>query len=164
MDDFPRIGLVIRHLYLWRREQIKGQEEGLKARPCLVVHTKQNDFDETEVFICPITHTPPHDSTQALEIPLPTKQRLHLDDDRSWIITNEVNRFTWKGTDVVNTEHGDKAYGYLPSGLIKAAINKVIEHNRQRGLNVINRDDPELLRQIRERQLLAQARDDDRDR
>jgi hypothetical protein len=52
MDDFPRIGLVIRHLYLWRREQIKGQEEGLKARPCLVVHTKQNDFDETEVFIC----------------------------------------------------------------------------------------------------------------
>ena len=153
-EDVPEIGLVIRHLYLWRDEKAEGKEEGRKARPCVIVHKRQNEFDGTEVFICPITHTPPADLDHTVEIPLATKQRLKLDDERSWIITGEVNRFTWRGPDVVKTQSGGIAYGYLPHGLAKVTIGKVKENARKRSLDVVNRDDEALkkrLRQIQQR-------------
>lgn len=94
MSDKPQIGLVIRHVYLWRNEERQGRDEGIKARPCVIIHTHNNEFEETEVYIVPITHTPPRNAEQSQEIPLATKQRLGLDDQQSWIITSEVNRFT----------------------------------------------------------------------
>ena len=149
-EDSPEIGLVIRHLYLWRDEKAQGQEEGRKARPCLIVHRRQNEFDETEVYICPITHTPPGANSNALEIPLVTKNRLGLDDDQSWLITNEVNRFTWRGPDVVKTQSDRFAYGYLPRNLTKAAIERVRENARGRNMGVVDRDDEELKKRVRE--------------
>jgi len=124
----PEIGLVIRHLYLWRDEKARGQEEGRKARPCLIVHKRQNEFDETEVYICPIMHTPPGADSQALEIPLATKRRLKLDDDQSWLIISEVNRFTWRGPDVVKTQSGNSAYGYLPHKLTTKVVGQIREN------------------------------------
>lgn len=55
----PGIGLVIRHAYLWWNEARQGREEGRKDRPCVIIHQRQNEHGETEVFICPVTHTPP---------------------------------------------------------------------------------------------------------
>ncbi len=166
-EDAPEIGLVIRHLYLWRDEKARGQEEGRKARPCVIVHKRQNEFDETVVFICPITHTPPVDSGCAIEIPQATKQRLKLDDERSWIVTGEINRFTWRGPDVVKTQSGSIAYGYLPYGLTKAAVDKVKGNARERSLDIVNRDDEELkkrLRQMRQRRGSGLGRGKDRER
>ncbi|MEO0443437.1 MAG: type II toxin-antitoxin system PemK/MazF family toxin [Pseudomonadota bacterium] len=151
MGDKPEIGLVIRHVYLWRDEQKQGADEGRKARPCLIVHKRQNEYDEAEVFICPITHTPPTDPRQAKEIPLKTKQRLKLDDDRSWVITSEVNRFIWKGPDVRKTQSGEFAYGFLPHTLIKDTITQFRENARQRILGIVDRDDQTLLDQMRNR-------------
>jgi len=82
-------------MYLWKDEARRGQEEGLKARPCVIVDVGQNDFDETEVHIAPITHTQPKEATHALEIPPQTKQRLKLDQDQSWIITNDPFYLAW---------------------------------------------------------------------
>lgn len=96
----PEVGLVIRHIYLWRDEHKREQIEGRKARPCLIIHTRLNEHGEIEVYICPVTHTQPEISDQSIEIPLATKQRLKLDNQRSWIITSEVNLFKWKGPDV----------------------------------------------------------------
>lgn len=93
MSDEPRIGLVIRHLYLWRDGARQGREEGSKARPCVIIRTHENETKETEVYIAPITHTPPLGLKQAIEIPQATKNRLNLDYEKSWIITSEVNRF-----------------------------------------------------------------------
>ena len=149
VGETPEIGLVIRHMYLWRDEQIQGHEDGRKARPCLIVHKRQNEYDETEVFICPITHTPPKDQQRAKEIPLATKQRLKLDKDQSWIIISEVNRFTWRGPDIRKTQTGEDAYGYLPTGLTNAAINQLRENSRTRQLNVIDRDDEVLNKKVR---------------
>lgn len=162
MSDTPGIGLVIRHLYLWRDEQKQGHEEGRKARPCLIVYMRQNDLDETEVFICPITHTPPSNSNEAKEIPLATKQRLNLDNDRSWIITSEVNRFIWKGPDVRKTQSGELAYGYLPSGLIKDVISQFRNNARQRSLHVVDRDDQELLKRVRQRKPVSKDQESER--
>jgi len=163
----PEIGLVIRHLYLWRDEKARGQEEGRKARPCLIVHTRQNEFKETEVYICPITHTPPNKGTPAIEIPLRTKQRLKLDDDRSWLMTGEVNRFTWQGPDLVTTQSGKLAYGYMPHRLTKDAVNQIKEHVRERTLAILNRDDEALkkrVRQFKQQVRSRPGRDKDRER
>ena len=59
MSDKPHIGLVIRHVYLWRDEEQQGRDEGSKARPCVIIRTHENEFQETEVYIAPITHVDP---------------------------------------------------------------------------------------------------------
>ena len=135
----PEVGLVIRHIYLWRDEQKRGQIEGRKARPCLIIPTRLNEHGEIEVYICPVTHTQPENSNQSIEISLATKQRLKLDNQRSWIIISEVNLFKWKGPDVRKTEAGEFAYGYLPHRLIRVAINQVIHNARKHSLDIVER-------------------------
>jgi hypothetical protein len=43
---------------------------------------------------------PPSDPCEAIENPPATKRRLGLDDERSWIVLTESNRFVWPGPDV----------------------------------------------------------------
>jgi hypothetical protein len=164
----PRVGMVIRHWYLWRNEAEKGQEEGRKLRPCMVAITHQNEHDETEVYIAPITHVPPSDPKIAKEIPAATKARLRLDGERSWIITNELNRFTWRGPDVEETPAGKWTYGYLPANFIKDTIEQIRGHGRERALSVANRDDEMLILRAREHRAKmaerAKGKDTDRDR
>ena len=135
----PEVGLVIRHIYLWRDEEQQGHIEGRKARPCVIIHTRLNEYGETEVYICPVTHTQPENSDQSIEFPLATKQRLKLDNQPSWIITSEVNLFEWKGPDVRRTQAGEFAYGYLPHRLIQAVIKQVKDNARKHSLDIVER-------------------------
>ncbi len=105
------------------------------------LHTRLNTHHNTEVYIAPVTHTPPESLEYAKEIPLETRQRLKLDHERSWIVTNEVNRFTWKGPDIRRTQSGEWAYGHLPPGLTKAVIEQIRRHARQKEMGVIERDE-----------------------
>jgi hypothetical protein len=118
----PVPGLVIRYAYLWREEDRRGQEEGIKNRPCAVVTVVASDQGGEMVTVLPITHTPPAEPSAALEIPHATKQRLGLDDERSWIVIAEANRFKWPGPDLRMPPGGDAAsvaYGLLPRALFK---------------------------------------------
>ena len=135
----PEVGLVIRHIYLWRDEQKQGHIEGRKARPCVIIHTRLNEYGETVVYICPVTHTQPENSDQSIEIPLATKQRLKLDNHRSWILTSAANFFKWKGPDVRRTQAGEFAYGYLPHRLIQAVIEQVKDNARKHSLGIVER-------------------------
>ena len=49
----PTHGLVIRYSYLWRDEHLKGQEEGVKDRPCaiILVVTNEENADQTVTVI-----------------------------------------------------------------------------------------------------------------
>jgi hypothetical protein len=72
------------------------------------------------VTVLPVTHSPPSDPATAVEIPQGTKQRLGLDDERSWVVLTEANRFTWPGPDLRPAEGGDGtsvAFGPLPRAL-----------------------------------------------
>ena len=112
----PASGLVIRYSYLWQSEHERGQEEGVKDRPCAVILvTRQSDGDEI-VTVLPVTHTPPQNLALAVEIPGPTKQRLGLDSERSWIVLTEANRFIWPGPDLrpIGGSLDSVAYGLLP--------------------------------------------------
>ena len=80
--------------------------------------------------VLPITHTPPSNPALAVEIPHPTKRRLGLDDDRSWIVLTEANRFVWPGPDLRLAIPGDLAsvaYGLLPRTLFKVVTAKLID-------------------------------------
>ena len=120
----PQPGLVIRYSYLWNAEHLRGQEEGAKDRPCAIVLLVQNEDGSDVVTVLPITHTPPSrlQVDLAIEIPAETKRRLRLDDEPSWIILAEANRFTWPGPDLRMEKDGDAstvAYGLLPESLFE---------------------------------------------
>jgi hypothetical protein len=124
----PEPGLVIRYSFLWREQADRGQEEGEKDRPCAVVMTAIDDLGDTVVIVLPITHLPPAHLELAVEIPLATKRRLGLDDERSWIIVTEANRFVWPGPDLRPRTLGDGASvacGLLPAKLFEEVRDKL---------------------------------------
>lgn len=116
----PAQGLVIRYSYLWRAEHLRGQEEGIKDRPCAVILVTAAQDDREIVTVLPVTHSPPAVAAEAVEIPHETKKRLGLDSDRSWVVLTEANRFIWPGPDLRparNDDAGSVAYGFLPYNL-----------------------------------------------
>jgi hypothetical protein len=124
----PHPGLVIRYAYLWKREHEAGREEGSKDRPCAIVMAVTDDEGESQVLVLPITHTPPHNVADAVEIPPATKQRLGLDGERSWIMITEVNEFLWPGPDLRPVPGGDGsiAYGVLPARLFDVVRDRFL--------------------------------------
>lgn len=124
----PRPGLVIRYAFLWREAAARGQEEGDKDRPCAIVMTTRNEGGGPVVLVLPVTHSPPSDPDLAVEIPLQTKRRLGLDDQRSWIVVTDANRFVWPGPDLRPREPGvaeTVVYGYLPASIFNAVRDKL---------------------------------------
>ena len=117
----PIPGQVIGYSYLWHSEYQRGQEEGVKNRPCVVVLVTAEAVGDPVVTVLPVTHTPPSSAVLAVEIPYATKQRLGLDIERSWVALWEANRFTWPGPDLWMAERDDPdsvIYGELPGRLL----------------------------------------------
>ena len=105
----PVPGLVIRYSYLWRAEYGRGQEEGVKDRPCAVILVSVDDEGDSVVTVLPISHSAPADPDLAVELPAATKRRLGLDDERSWVVLTEANRFVWPEPDLSPARPGDAA-------------------------------------------------------
>jgi hypothetical protein len=130
----PAPGLVIRYSYLWREEHLKGQEEGIKDRPCAIVLAVANEDGDRIVTALPITHTAPRRAGDAIEIPPLTKRRLGLDDAKSWVVLTEANRFIWPGPDLRPLRQGDPqsvAFGFLPDGLFEEIRRRFIAAVRE---------------------------------
>lgn len=132
----PKPGLVIRYAYLWAVEHDQGREEGVKDRPCAVLLATRIDDGDLRVIVLPITHVPPRDPGDAIEIPAATKRRLRLDDDQSWIVLTEANAFLWPGPDLRPTSGGGPetvALGLLPTGLFNAMRDRILAlHERSK--------------------------------
>lgn len=124
----PLPGLVIQYSYLWSHEAEVGHEEGRKDRPvAIVMAITASAAGERRVTVLPITHRQPTDDASAVEIPLATKARLGLDDDRSWIVVAEGNDFPWPGPDVrIIPKRRTIAYGYLPPDLFREVRDKFL--------------------------------------
>ncbi len=131
----PRPGLVIRYAYLWESEALQGREEGIKDRPCAIVLVVLREGKHPIVRVLPVTHTPPVDPADALEIPPLTKKRLGLDSERSWVVLTEANDFIWPGPDLRPVPGGDAgtvAYGFLPPGFMKALRERLERRRREK--------------------------------
>jgi hypothetical protein len=103
------------------------------------VLSRISEAGHTVVFVLPITHSAPQDKEDGVEIPAATKRRLGLDSERSWIITTELNQFTWPGPDIRPTATGEFLYGMLPESLMRAVLAQVRVRARDKRLQNVSR-------------------------
>lgn len=123
-----KVGHIFRYSYLWHWQHLEGREEGDKDRPCLVLALVTTLEDGTPVVrVLPITHTPPARADEAIEIPPATKRRLGLDDERSWIVLSESNRFAWPGPDIRPVDSDSGYFGPLPPALFAEVKRRFVE-------------------------------------
>ena len=138
----PKPAQVIRYAYLWADEHAAGREEGVKDRPTAIVMTLQTASNSLRAVVVPITHTPPSSGVDAIEIPHAIKRHLRLDDDRSWIVLDEVNVFQWPGPDLrpTNVPGTDTVlFGYLPATFFRTVRDRLAANIRQGKLRQIPR-------------------------
>jgi len=140
----PRPGLVISYSYLWAREHGTGAEEGRKTRPCAIVAACQVIEAHEIVTVMPVTHTPPSDPADAVEIPAALKAHLGLDDLPSWIVVTETNDFPWPGPDlrpVPGTTPSRFDYGMLPPRFFAHVRDRLLQAHRRRKLDRVPRSE-----------------------
>ncbi len=138
----PKPGLVIRFGFLWSHEQDGGAEEASKDRPCaIVVATRRDASGDVRTIVAPITHRPPVDPLDSIEIPPATCRLLGLDAGRHWLRLDELNRFTWPGYDLrqIPGKDGVYAYGMLPPGLFEQLRQGLLARQAARRLRVQER-------------------------
>jgi hypothetical protein len=138
----PRAGLVIRYSYLWSSEADGGREEGVKDRPCAIILLTRTIENRLQVYVLPITHSPPANPSLALEIPQITKQRLGLDSDRSWVVLSEANNFSWPGPDLrpaINGNLESIVYGMLPQNFTAQLRDRFVAVLESRRAFVVTR-------------------------
>lgn len=141
----PAPGLVIRYPYLWHHEVQSGKiVGGLKNRACAVVLSYESIRQlpgKVIVDVAAITHSSPD---EAVEIPLAVKKRMGLDNEHSWIVTTEVNRFIWPG-DLTRARQawqpggGMWHWGFLPNDIFRKARDLIVKHRDEKTLNVVAR-------------------------
>ncbi|BCA60450.1 type II toxin-antitoxin system PemK/MazF family toxin [Sphingomonas sp. HMP6] len=119
---------------MWAREAERGQDEGLKDRPAVVVIARIVRETQTEITVAPVTHSMPNDPQAAVEIPAKVKRQLGLDQERSWIVTSELNRFVWPGPDIrVAPGRDTPVYDAIPELLfekLRVAVNRQVAAGR----------------------------------
>ena len=108
----------------------------------MIVLSAVQDELGTVVTVAPITHSPPKDPETAVELPVETKRRIGLDDDRSWVIVSEVNRIRWPGPDLRPIAGADPprfSCGLLPAKLFLRIRERLIDVASRGGAPVVRR-------------------------
>jgi len=141
----PEEGLVIRYDFLFENQHEQGQHYG-KDRPCAVVlASKIQNEKKWSVVVCPITHAPPDTLADGAEIPTKVRDYRGLDEGRSWIKVNELNRILWEGDripfGVSPVTKGQWKYGYLPRALYRQMRSGVERYARLRRVTIVDRDE-----------------------
>lgn len=138
----PTPGLVIAYSYLWAVEARRGLDAGNKNRPCVIVVSVRRDRGQTIVTVAPITHSPPDRPDGGVVLPMATRVRLGLDDRPSWIITDDLNQFSWPGFDLRTIRRGSDRhdYGIVPASVLKELKAKVLGLIRIGGVDLTSRD------------------------
>jgi hypothetical protein len=138
----PEPGLVISYAYLWHHEHQAGREEGAKDRPAVIVLAVERESDgATLVTALPITHSPPANPASAVELPLPVKRHLGLDDARSWVVVTEGNEFLWPGYDLRKLPHADRYdYGFLPPRFFNRVVDAFVAWHQTGGSRLTPRE------------------------
>lgn len=95
-----------------------------------------------EVIVAPITTGPPQAGAAAVEIPARVRDHLGLSADRSWIVCDELNSFTWPGPDIRPIRAADDAspfYGKIPGRLLEQVRGRLTQVAAARRLKVTKR-------------------------
>jgi hypothetical protein len=136
-------GLVIRYSFLWSHEKDAGAEEGSKDRPCaIVVAAPRHENGDIAVIVAPITHAPPEDQSDSMEIPTAVCRSLGLDGQRHWLRLDELNRFAWPGYDLrtIPGKPGEYAYGMLPPPMFERLRTAILDRQKAKASRIQGRD------------------------
>ena len=129
---------------MWKREAEAGREEGAKDRPCAVVLAVEGEGGRMRVLVLPVAHRQPQPRDSGVELPQPTKARLGLDGERSWIVVSEANDFTWPGPDLrplPGQRQGSTsaACGFLPPGVFRVVRERFVTSARTQRASLVRR-------------------------
>jgi hypothetical protein len=86
----------------------------------------------------------PENPNLAVEIPAKVKQRLQLDEARSWVLLTEWNEFIWPGPDLRRLPGADDAsvaYGMLPPGLFATIRDRFLSLVKSRAATQVRRSE-----------------------
>lgn len=127
----PPVGHVIANEYLWL-SKAPIREDGEKVYPVAVVLARRDLGPAPVAYVLGISHMPPNPGRRAIEVPRKLKRFLGLDEQPSWIYTDEVNVFVWPGPDLqpagrlvrAPSAHDTCVIGALPGDWFR----KVTEH------------------------------------
>lgn len=145
LPDRIEPGLVLKYGYLWADEADQGREEGEKDRPAVVVLRRELVRGTLIVTVAAITHSPPRAGQGAVEVSPVVKERLGLDEQASWVVTDELNTFVWPGPDLrpIGKSHGPDSdncyYGYIPNTLLRKITNGIGENRAEHRLRLVKR-------------------------
>jgi hypothetical protein len=138
----PTPGLVVRYSFLWSHERDSGRDEGAKDRPCAIVVAVRTQAGATRVILAPITHRPPADPSDSIEIPTSVRRALGLDSTPQFLRLDELNRFIWPGYDLrpIPGHDGDVAYGMLPQALFERLRREILARQTAKRLRIMPRE------------------------
>ena len=141
----PLPGLVIRYSYLWAADAARGQEEGDKDRPAVIVLVVDGTATGMpRVLALPITHAAPAAGTGAMEIPQGVARSAGLDAARSWVVLSEFNEFVWPGFDlriIPGRAPPTMAYGFLSAGFFKSLRDRWLALDAADKSETVSRDE-----------------------
>ncbi|WP_375428860.1 hypothetical protein [uncultured Sphingomonas sp.] len=126
-SKLPQPGEVLNYSYLWKHEYRDGRIKGVKDRPVAVVLLMKAQDGLDHVYVAPMTTQPPRRDQTAIEVPEAVRRQLGFTAERSWIVVDEVNRFTWPGYDIrkIPGREPETSYGFIPSGLYRRVRDAV---------------------------------------
>lgn len=92
MTEAPRPGSVLLYPYLWHWQDERGETEGRKERPTVVVLIVPAKDGLRYALLLPLTTKEPDSAREAIEVPVTEKRRAGLDRARrQWILLDEYN-------------------------------------------------------------------------
>ena len=147
VPDEPPIGNLVAYEYLWLSQE-NTRHDGAKAYPVALIFAKKIIASLTLAYAVGMSHKPPHASEKAIEVPKKLKRHLGLDEDRSWIYTDQLNEFTWPGPDLRLAEWLSKLpsarnsciIGALPNNWFALLKQDVIENLKLKRAAIIRRN------------------------
>lgn len=114
--DRPKVGHVLRYVYLFEEEARQGRDEGVKERFVVVVGIEGNRY-----HVAAIT-TKGEGQDNALLLPAPVAKAGGISSG-SAVVVSEKNAFTWLGFDIRPIS---KAQGYIAGRLPPSFTDKLI--------------------------------------
>lgn len=118
----PRIGDILNYVFLFNAEAARGRDEGIKARPCLVIAVNPASM---RVTVTPLT-TKGDSYPDAIGVPQDVARKANLQFPTA-VVVAETNSFRWLGYDVrplVST--ADFRIGRMPPGFTAKIMTAVV--------------------------------------
>ncbi len=136
------VGLIVRYEYLWSRRAARHPTADKDHPACVVLTYRVADRAEDFVIYLPLSHSPPGEDDEGIEIPDAVKARAGLDAGRQWILVSECNLDVWpQDLRMIPPGRGRFHYGHLPPGFFRLVRDRFVARFRARRVASVRRDD-----------------------